>query len=349
MPSDPSEAESVRGPEAKASIDPLLLALGLWCEDAGISRGRYQKLYEVYNTQPKGDNFVPIPKKLDTLKRLVRGVTPLICLMRKKVPVFVDKQPSLSQTMKRRRGKKQRKEWQYWFDPKDLVSKILSADMIADKMHVGMAQYVDNPDEYYHSRSWGSSTISTSEQFAHAADGTIILPGDIVRFTSEQGGYTKVRVIFVGVDHRSTARVRGEVVLTMQPVISSSYLARELGVNIPGLRSASSSKLLLLDTTIELTEPDIMLCLEVEMDFTWDLEAPRRMQASHNTHFIRQIVDVDSGTWTSLRYTHPLQADLEVAHYGRENIEGFERRDIPSISLPLILFLDDFGVFRTTH
>jgi hypothetical protein len=39
----------------------------------------------------------------------------------------------------------------------------------------------------------------------------MILPGDIVRFTSKQGPFTKGRVIFVEVDHRIRARGQGEV------------------------------------------------------------------------------------------------------------------------------------------
>ncbi|PMD23273.1 hypothetical protein NA56DRAFT_657331 [Hyaloscypha hepaticicola] len=82
-----------------------------------------------------------------------------------------------------------RRIWHYWNDPIDLVTRILNASTLNFKMHFGMAQYVDFPSEIRHSRSWGSSVLTTSGEYARTADGDIILLGDIVRFASTVQGF----------------------------------------------------------------------------------------------------------------------------------------------------------------
>ena len=36
-----------------------------------------------------------------------------------------------------------------------LVTSILAAKTFKDKMHFGMAEYVDDPTEFWHDRAWG--------------------------------------------------------------------------------------------------------------------------------------------------------------------------------------------------
>jgi hypothetical protein len=67
-------------------------------------------------------------------------------------------------------------------------------------------------------------------------------------------------------------------------------------------------------------------------------------------HIIRQQVDLEENKVVSIRFTHPTRADIELAYYGRAHLEAFEQTgDIPSLSLPLMLYIDDFGIYRTTH
>jgi hypothetical protein len=170
-----------------------------------------------------GGNTLLLPKKLDTLKRRVRSQMPMLRLMRKPIQVAFEKLPTLPAREKHKPGQPrlhiERKTWHYWYDPVDLVTKILSATDLTRRMHFGMACYVDNPIELWHSRAWGSSAMTTSGEFAYTQRGELVLPGDVVRLTYTVEGYTKGRVIFIGKDFRAIAQIQGQVMLTLQPVI----------------------------------------------------------------------------------------------------------------------------------
>ena len=71
---------------------------------------------------------------------------------------------------------------QHWYNPVSLFHSILSSNLAAEKMHFGMAEYVDEPVELWHSRSWGSSVRAASGDFVRIPDGSIIFPGDFVEF-----------------------------------------------------------------------------------------------------------------------------------------------------------------------
>ena len=71
-----------------------------------------------------------------------------------------------------------------------------------------MAEYVDEPVELWHSRSWGSSVRAASGDFVRIPDGSIIFPGDFVEFPPLQTRLTGIsfifgRVIFTGRDQFS--------------------------------------------------------------------------------------------------------------------------------------------------
>jgi hypothetical protein len=161
-----------------------------------------------------------LPNYINTLKRQVRSHLPMLRLLRRPITVTLEKQATLAAYEK---GKSTRitiiwQTWHYWYDPVDLVTKILSASKLTAKMHFGLAKYVNSPSELWHSRAWGSSTLTTSGEFACVLDGAIILPGDIVRLTGPVEGYSKGRVVFVRTEHRSQAnRVapEGEIVLSI--------------------------------------------------------------------------------------------------------------------------------------
>jgi hypothetical protein len=234
-----------------------------------------------------------------------------------------------------------RKAWQYWYDPEDLVTRMLSASVTRNKMHFGLAHYVDEQKELYQSNAWGSSAMTTSGHFAHARSGDIILPGDIIRLVTSIEGFTKARVTFVGEDYRSNADIKGQVILTLQPVVSQEALC---GVELD-IEYLHDKELVLLNQTFKAPESEIYERLSVTMDWTYDQddECDDYEEKMLYRHIIRQQVDLEESKVVS-------RADIELAYYGRAHLEAFEQTgDIPSLSLPLMLYIDDFGIYRTTH
>jgi hypothetical protein len=206
-----------------------------------------------------------MPKTLETLSKVVSTQIPMLRLLRKKVNILPENQPTYAPRATLHHMHQPRQDWQYWFSPIDLVKKILHANGLTRKMYGGMARYIDHPCKLFHSRAWGSSAMTSSGQFAHSTSGATIIPGDIVRLENMMNGVTKARVIFVGRDHRSAARNKGEVILTVQPVIGRD----ELQSHIPGLR-VRIEELLLCKSSFEVRETDIRHPYDVEIDWSWD-------------------------------------------------------------------------------
>ena len=161
-----------------------------------------------------------LPRKLDTLKSNLRQQLPMLKLMRKKITVIIKKQPSLSSRDKELE-RTIREVYIYWYDPFDLIYRILNAELLQSKMFFGMAQYSDNPTELWHSRVWGSSIRSTSGHYAYSRDGDLLIAGDIVRFEVIFEGLKRGRIIFIGQDYRSTAtRADGPIIITIQSLLN---------------------------------------------------------------------------------------------------------------------------------
>jgi hypothetical protein len=123
--------------------------------------------------------------------------------------------------------------WQYWYDPSVLFHNILSSYLATTKMHFGMARYVDQPTELWHSRAWGSSIRAASGEFASASTGNILFPSDFVHFESIQIPGSQIwveygRISFIGLDQRSNSHMNGQVVLTLDPIAHVTALSQYL-------------------------------------------------------------------------------------------------------------------------
>ena len=75
-------------------------------------------------------------------------------------------------------------------------------------MHFGMAIAVDEPTEFYHSRCWASSNLSTFGEFARSTQGELIMVGDIVKFKAQEG-FSRGRVQFVFRQALAGALIKG--------------------------------------------------------------------------------------------------------------------------------------------
>lgn len=326
---------------------PFHLALGLWFEKSGCTRTEYARLREVLQLQKasadeEGEELQSLPRKLDSLKRQVRRHIPLLKLLRKALPVIIEKQPSLPQRQKGlARQRIERLSWQYWYDPVDLIRTILSATRIRDKMFFGMAQYVDEPLELWHSRAWGSSIRTTSGEVCRTCKGQVIIPGDLVRIRTTST-WRVGRVIFIGHDHRRQAPSPGAIIITLQAVAEQRRLPSILHhLNLD--HSSNYEMFLVEDILLELPLDAIDRHLNVYLDRDNDDE----IMFPDDRYFIRRVVNVQLSTCRPLRQLRPTRGELEVAHLGRKHVEAFLSK--PHISLPYLLFIDDFGVHRNMY
>ena len=355
-PSPPSPTPSyeiVKVQGAKGPMPPPLhLALGLWVEKSACSRADYVRLREVLqlskaSTEGEAVELNPstvdtLPLKLDTLKRQLRRHIPLLQVMRKPLPVVIEKQPSLPHQEKGMdRQRIERLSWQYWYDPVNLIRTILSASRLRKKMFFGMAHYVDEPTELWESRAWGSSIRTTSGDVCYTQDGALIIPGDLVRLAAlSSPPYRIGRVVFIGRDLRTDTRTYGEVVVTLQAVASHRHsdILSKFTLNFDDSSEYYGLEDVLLEVTIDVIIRHVDIYLDRELD---DLAYPDERK------FIRKVLNVHSLSTRPLYQLHQTRGELEVAYFGRQHLEKLCAE--PHTSFPYLLFIDDFGVHRNMY
>ena len=96
------------------------------------------------------------------------------------------------------------------------------------QVHIGLAHYVNEPTEFWHSQSWGGSNRTTSGQFARVKSGRhkndILLASEFIWWYNTKTTKTQVsRVTFVGLDMTNAAKENGSygrVKLSVQPTWS---------------------------------------------------------------------------------------------------------------------------------
>ena len=358
-----AQFESARAPSPTPSFEiivqtggkdilppPFHIALGLWFEKSGCTRTEYARLREVLqlpkaSADDEDNDFQSLPNKLDSLKRQVRRHIPLLKLLRKALAVIVEKQPSLPQRQKGLdRQRIERLSWQYWYDPIDLIRTILSATRLREKMFFGMAQYVDEPLELWHSRAWGSSVRTTSGEVCQTCKGQVIIPGDLVRIRTTPI-WRVGRVVFIGRDYRRQAQSHGAIIVTLQAVAEQRRLPSILHhFNLD--HNNIHEMFIVEDVLLELSVDAIDRHLNIYLDREYDVDDDE-IVFPDDRYFIRRVLNVQLSTCRPLRQLHPTRGELEVAHFGREHMEAFLSK--PHISLPYLLFVDDFGVHRNMY
>lgn len=275
-----------------------------------------------------------LPKKLDTLNVHMCNELPMLPLHQRDVDV----PKHIQSTERSATGREKVKSPQFWYDLDQLFSAILQSHERVNTLHFGMAEYSDNPQELWHSRAWGSSVCTVSGEYALSRYNQILFPGDFVEFSSMAcklfDGVCYGRVIFVGVDKRLRSIHYGKTVLTVQPVILSSCLPVTLHMN-------RSEFVLVEDYCLEVEDRSVRARVDMALD--------RGLQLA--LHTARVCFVLTSKNW-QLRSTlklHSLRAELEVMEYGRNYLEAWHSVNQRVRSLPILIFIDDFGIHRNMY
>lgn len=317
----------------RGGLPQFHFALALWAESACISRDTYDQLREVLCLLGC-EEVQTLPKKLDTLKIHMRNELPMLPLHRCEVDVPKHIQP----TERGASGRANDRSPQFWYDLDHLFSAILQSQERMKTLHFGMAEYSDNPQELWHSRAWGSSVCSVSGQYALSRHNQVIFPADFIQFPSMASTlFDKVhygRVTFVGVDKRLRSSHYGKTVLTVQPVIPSSYLPVDLHMD-------TSKFVLVEDDYLEIEDSSVRGRVDMALD--------RGLQLSVHTVSVSLVLTSKSWQLRSTLKLHSLRAELEVMEYGRDYLEARHSVNQRVRSLPILIFIDDFGIHRNMY
>ena len=169
--------------------------------------------------------------------------------------------------------------------------------------------------------------------------GDILFPSDFVEFEPVQVASLEIpvkfgRITFIGLDKRSDSSMHGKVVLTLQPVVSASELT-----HVPATHRCQASTLLLIEEELlELPVPAVQRRAAFCLD---------RGQAGLGK--IKHVVNFRQKKMRSTLKLHTLRAELELEQYGRQHLLGLSIENGPAQSLPMLLFIDGFGIFRNNY
>ena len=366
---DEDDSEFVEHLRAKTT-DPtrFRIALGLWCQEAGISRPQYTSLLEILRMPELQQEVSKLPSCLSTLKRQTTAQLPLLPMRKKSIPLEAE-QLAKDKAAARSSSQRPNQEDLYFFDPIGLFTAFVRSEQLRNKMYFGLGEFRDNPVELWHSHAWRSSIRTTSGQFAHYASGKPIFPSDVVFFrchkldcargcsdasSTEQRQHIG-RVQSTGKDFRSKIQPQGVVVLEIQEIL----LRRDLQTQLqPPL--LDNEGLLSWNKFHFVREDHINYRVDVFLDYGFQdekLNPDRPRPYPPNTLIIRRIHDLGAEPEhfppliTPLCKSHPLRGELEIKTFGREHLERFDqsRSNMTTVSLPLMTFIDGFGLYRNSY
>ena len=342
-------------------------AFGLWCHETGISRPQYKSLLEIFRMPEFQQEAYLFPSCLSTLKSQTIAHLPLLPMRKKSIPLQPEqlgreKPPTTSSSIVPHADL-------YFFDPIGLFTTFLRSE-ICNQMHFGLGEFRDNPRELWHSHAWRSSLRTTSGRFAHYVSGKPIFPSDIISFrcydpSCPSGCYNLSatakerqhvgRVYSVGKDFRSGIREQGVVTVEVQQVLLPLDLQ---GVNMqPPL--LSNEGLLSWNRFHMIAEDHITSRIDtVFLDYFFNDDklnpgSRRPVAPPQSTLIIRRIHDIGAypehfpPSITPLCKSHPLRGELELETFGRAHFERFDQ--LKTVSLPLLTFIDGFGLYRNIY
>ena len=214
-------------------ITKLELGLELWAHNTGLSRSEYTSLRQIL-ALVKDPSVHELPESLASLKRRVTKDLPLLDMRTKRIPLISEKLATATSTEKAKGNKGGiPRESLHLFDPAFLFRTFTSSD-IADKMHIGLAEYRDFPTQLYHSRCWSSSIRTTSGQYAHFnnGEGDPIFPSDFVRYQCHDAECVRClgenwhigRVMSVTRDYSSYAQLEGAITLELREIFKAESI-----------------------------------------------------------------------------------------------------------------------------
>ena len=304
----------------------------IWAKQANLSRSNYKKLLEVLRYATP-DELASLPLKLDTLYTSFETEMPLLPVLKRKIPVHPNQQPT-------RRSRSSVESFHYWYDLDALFYAILTSDLANQKMHFGMAEYVDEATELWHQNCWGSSIRTVSGDFAYDSQNNVLFPGDFVQFplihSSDHNCPIEFgRIIFIGRDRRSSSSMRDMVVLKVQAVVQSDTVLPRIQISF----------VLLEDIVLEIPVNLINCRVKMHMGYTVSYTASQ-MRGSQQ---IDWVFNKKLGRQRTVIHTHPLRAELEVEQYGREYLCSLAQSADECRSCPILLFIDGFGVHRNNY
>ena len=354
-PDDKSELlPQHRIPHALEDPDPFVLALGLWCEESGISRQQYTSLRQILKLLEPHPSLSRLPDGYAGLRR-TKGYLPQLPLRRALVSLAPEKLATMAEGQKRLDAQAVPKEHLYFFDATELFSRVLRSQLTA-KMYFGIGEFRTSPHELWQSQAWLSSVRTTSGQFARYHNSNRpIFPSDWVLYESKPSASGVPhpprlgRVVALGYAYRDNVpeAERG----SLKVKVKHSCSLHDIPIELHRMQYFARNELLLLHEFSYISAATIVARREnVFLSYSERPAILPQWSATDDRLYVRGMVN--SKQWLQpLYYSAPLRAELELQTYGRNYFESHFDASTGSrcLSLPLLTFADGFGLYRNTY
>ena len=325
-------------------------ALALYVNKWSVSREQYKDLRDVLHLLDKVPRQIScLPVRVDSVKKSLDNQLPLLTMRSRELQLDRGLLPTRSQHT----------EEMTLFDMKNFFKCLLQAPNLMSRVHVGMAEYVDQPTEFWHSRSWGGSNYTTSGQFAMVTNGKYqgqtVLVSDFVWFYEEFKLKIMLgRVVFVGIDRTTAARDDGScgrVKLSIQPILVRGQLDTRLQNVISNDDPITMEELFLVEgeDNIRITEDKIVRVEhKVHLDYYHKTTTPIEIPPCR--FCVRYVVSQNPLGIRPLALSNPLRGELEIKKHSRAKILCLKAGTSRNVrSLPYTLFIDSFGLYRNMY
>ena len=328
--------------------DPFMLALGLWCEEAGISRTQYSSLREILRMLEPHPALNRLPTSYAPLRRRTRGWLPQIQLRRALLSLNVNKMASSAEQQKKRTTQGPTKEHLYFFDPLDLFKRILQSELTA-KMHFGFGEFKTHPIELWQSSAWTASVRTTSGHFARYRNGSPVFPSDWVVYECASTTCHVQhlgRVVEVGLDQRDDilGTERGKVKLKIQ----HAFWNHEIPVSFAAQQFGQHE--VMLEAKYSFIDERAVLHRQSNVVMHYDNGPLPQPTSTEETLLCRSLLN-SNGWLQPLAFSAPNRGELELKAYGRDYFCDYfdSSNGNECLSLPYLLFLDGFGLYRNSY
>ena len=328
--------------------DPFMLALGLWCGEAGISRTQYSSLREILRILEPHPLLERLPTNYAPLQRKTKGWLPQLQLRRALLSLNTNKMPSLAEQQKKNATAETAKEYLYFFDPIDLFKRILQSSLTA-KMHIGFGEFKTHPVELWQCPAWTASVRTTSGHFARYRNGEPIFPSDwIVYKCTSSTCHTQHlgRIVEVGLDQRDdipnaergTLKLKTQHAFWNHEIPKSSFTAQRFGEHEVMLRSEYS-----------FLDEHSILYQQLDVIMHYDNRPLPQPSSTESGLLCRSLLN-SKGWLQPLTFSSPHRGELELKTHGRKYFcDNFDATKSKCLSLPYLLFLDGFGLYRNSY
>lgn len=276
-----------------------------------------------------------LPKKLSTLQKQCQCQLLLPLIHKTTITLRPEKQPT--GILKPDVGSL------FFFDLHVIVNMLLLVST-RQAFHIGMAEIVNFPTEYWHSHSWGSSIRTCSNDFAKYPDELPVFLLDMIQYHCIQDGCGLThsshcgQVTFFGCDRRWGSFITDQVLLKIHPLMSTDNVLQD-----PILEHCD----ILEDEMLLIEDMDEYICSNQIIACCVDIAFHRENKSLSTKYSVYQLFNARTGHTRSVNLLSPIRAELELKVLDCSYLTAQLMKNIKSF--PILLFIDNFGLYRNMY